>query len=69
MNGYSEEGFEEWVEEERRKNPPPPWVEIIMIEDELGIPNRKLRATEQDVAWAYYHELKAKLEEKHRKSA
>jgi|WetSurMetagenome_2_1015567.scaffolds.fasta_scaffold1525087_2 hypothetical protein len=69
MNGYSEEGFEEWVEAERIKNPPPPWVDIIMMENDLGIPNRKLRTSEPDKAWAYFNELKAKLDQQQRKTA
>jgi|GEM_PF-5761724 len=52
-NGYTEEGFDEWVEENRRKNPQPPWVEMIMIEDELGIPNKEIGTTELEKAWAY----------------
>jgi len=69
MNGYTEEGFEEWVKEEWTKNPPPPWVDIIMMEDDLGISNRKLRSTEYEQAWAYYHELKARLEQQQRRTA
>lgn len=65
--GYKGDG---WLEEaeEYGKNAPL-WSEIIMMEDELGIPNKKISSTERNKAWAYYHELKAQIEAKHRKTA
>ncbi len=68
MNGYSEEGFVEWAREELKKRPSR--VDIIMMEDELGIPNiESIQIVDDDKAWAYYHELKARLEQQQRKTA
>jgi hypothetical protein len=69
MNGYAEEGFDEWAEAEIAKYPV--WSEIILMEDELGIPNLEINALEAEGerARAYYHKLKAMIEEKPRRSA
>lgn len=67
-NGYNEEGFEEWAEEWLRIRPS--ITEIFRMEEELSlrhIDDRKLIKTED--ALAYYRELKARLEEKNRKTA
>jgi len=70
MNGYSEEGFEEWVELERKNNPSPPWVELIMMEEDLGLPHiDERKVVDNERAWAYYRELKARLEQQQRRTA
>ena len=68
-NGYTEEGFDEWARECLDEFPS--FVEIIMMEDDLGIPNKKLLMLEdqKEEIWAYYHELKAKIEAQRRKTA
>ena len=68
MNGYDEEGFDEWVESRRGKRPH--IVDIIMMEDELGIPNiESIKIVDDNDAWAYYHDLKSRLEQQQRKTA
>jgi len=69
MNGYTEEGFDEWARKHLDKYPS--FVEIIMMEDELNIPNKELHMLEEEreKIWAYYHELKAVMEAKQRKTA
>jgi hypothetical protein len=68
MNGYDEDGFEEWAE--KRLERMPSHREIIMMEDELGIPNiASIKLIDDEKAWAYYHELKEMIEAKKRKTA
>jgi hypothetical protein len=67
-NGYDEEGFDEWVESQRGKRPQ--IVDIIRMEKELGIPKiDSIKNVDDDKVWAYYHELKARMEQQQRKTA
>jgi len=62
MNGYTEEGFEEWAGEEIEKRPS--MVDIIMMEEDLCLPHiDERKVVDNDKAWAYYHELKSRLEQ------
>ncbi len=68
MNGYTEEGFDEWVESQRGKSPQ--IIDIIRMERELGIPHTdEIEVINNKEAWAYYHELKARLDQQQRKTA
>lgn len=67
VDGYREEGWVEWADSFQGEHPQ--YVDIIMMEDVLGIPNRKFKITESEKAWAYYRELKAQFEAQQRKTA
>lgn len=64
--GYRGEG---WLEEaEACSGEMPQKSEMILMEDELGIPNVDFRASETQKAWEYYQKLKAMIEERKRQS-
>jgi len=47
----------------------PPIMEIIGMCFDLGVKKDNLRTIEESDAWAYYHELKAMMDQKNRKTA
>ncbi|MDQ7825418.1 MAG: hypothetical protein RDV48_21635 [Candidatus Eremiobacteraeota bacterium] len=54
---------------ERKYASYPDSMEITGMCYDLGIKEDNLRTIKEDDAWAYYHELKAMIEAKQRKSA
>lgn len=66
--GFRGEG---WLEEaDSCRGERPQRTEIIMMEDELGIRNiASIEIVDNDKAWTYYYDMKARLEQQQRKTA